>query len=75
MDEAELRSQRRGFIRANHPDRGGDPVLFEMGLRQFERAAGARPRVVGVPTRSWPVRLLSRVVSPFRSRRRPPRVR
>lgn len=30
------RAERRQFIRAHHPDRGGDPEVFVAGLRRFD---------------------------------------
>ena len=50
MDEAERR--RRDFIRAHHPDRGGDPDMFVAGLSSFgtdhEHSRQPWPRVVVV---------------------------
>ena len=31
------RSERRAFVLANHPDRGGDPVAFIAGLRLLDQ--------------------------------------
>ena len=40
VDEAER--QRRDFIRAHHPDRGGDPDIFVAGLF-IQHEAGTQP--------------------------------
>jgi hypothetical protein len=37
--EAERRAEFRAFVRANHPDRGGDPDVFAAGLRAWRRSA------------------------------------
>lgn len=36
-------SARRAFIRANHPDVGGDPDAFIAGLAAFDGPPAARP--------------------------------
>jgi len=43
-----LRRERRRFIRDHHPDRGGDPEAFIVGLQQRGITAngGPSPRVV-----------------------------
>lgn len=38
MDEQE-RAAFRAFVRANHPDRGGDPEVFVAGLARFQTAS------------------------------------
>ncbi|HLX48668.1 MAG TPA: hypothetical protein VKS82_10075 [Streptosporangiaceae bacterium] len=78
MDEAELR--RREFIRAHHPDRGGDPDVFISGLRSFGVEQERDPPqplspVVVVPHRGWLVRLVSAVLTRLRAESKPPRVR
>lgn len=44
------RQARRAFVRAHHPDVGGDPEVFRQGLQAYGRPAsvGSRVRVVGV---------------------------
>ena len=48
--------RRREFIRAHHPDRGGDPDVFVSGLRSIdaeqERDSQPLPSVVVVPHRA-----------------------
>lgn len=69
--QAEWRRQRRAYVRAAHPDLGGDPDLFRAGLAAFDQshAPGVhadRPRVVVVRRRRLPTRLadlLSRLSS------------
>jgi len=78
MDRVERR--RREFIRVNHPDRGGDPDVFIVGMRSFDAAAGSPdmgplPRVVVVGHRSWLTRLAIAVTQRLRHGKRAPRVR
>ena len=78
MDGAER--GRREFIRANHPDRGGDPDVFIAGMRSFDaeaRSLGTEPlpRVVVVRHRSWLTRLAIAVAQRLRHGKRVPRVR
>ena len=80
MGEDEPGRARREFIRTHHPDRGGDPAIFIAGLDHLDgqRAAPGqppRPRVVGVPHRPWPIRLLSALIRRLGGSRRAPRVR
>ena len=76
VDEAER--QRRDFIRAHHPDRGGDPDVFVAGLRSFgmdqEGTPQPGPRVVVVRRRPWPTRMVIAVARRLCHGRRPPRV-
>ena len=76
MGEAERR--RRDFIRAYHPDRGGDPGVFVAGLRSFgmdqEGSPQPGPRVVVVRRRLLPIRMVIAVARRLRHGRRPPRV-
>ncbi len=76
MGEAERR--RRDFIRAHHPDRGGDPDVFVAGLRSFdmdqEGSPQPGPRVVVVRRRLWPTRMVIAVFRRLGHGRRPPRV-
>lgn len=76
MTEADRR--RREFIRANHPDRGGDPDVFIAGLRsldaEWEPGLSPLPPVVVVRRRVWLVRLASAVTTRLHPETRPPRV-
>ena len=78
--DQELRAAFRRFARAHHPDRGGDPSTFQVGLEAYERltsptarSQGAelvfhrRPRGLGVLTAGWRSRR--------RRRQRPARVK
>ena len=75
----ETRRRRREFIRAHHPDRGGDRDFFVAGLRAFdaeyEQAPGPLPRVIVVKRRPWPVRPVIAAARRVRYGPRPPRVR
>ena len=76
MEDAERR--RREFIRAHHPDRGGDPEFFAAGLRSFDayrELDWALPRVVVVAHRAWLVRLANAVLKRLRPDSKDPRVR
>ena len=49
--------RRRQFIRAHHPDRGGDAGTFIAGMRAFDAEQAPRdppPRVVVVPHQGGP---------------------
>lgn len=52
LDPAERR-RRREFIRAHHPDIGGNPEVFQRGLHAFDRTGTAGPPVVAVRS-PWP---------------------
>jgi hypothetical protein len=39
----EQRAAYRAFVKAHHPDRGGDPEAFVAGLAEFEKVAAQRP--------------------------------
>jgi hypothetical protein len=70
--------RRREFIRAHHPDRGGDAETFIAGLRalEAEQAPGdPPPRVVIAAHQRWPIRLAAAAVRRLRPDSRPPRVR
>ena len=58
----EARRRRRDFIRANHPDRGGDPEAFIAGLcalgPEREQADGPLPTVIIVRRRAWLTRMV-----------------
>ena len=75
----EARRRRREFIRAYHPDRGGDPEIFAAGLRAFgagpEPDAGPLPQVVIIRRRAWPIRQAAEVARRLRYGPRPSRVR
>jgi hypothetical protein len=75
--EQSRRSVRREFIRAHHPDRGGDPVAFAAGLAELDQfAAGSRPaRVVVVAHTPLLVSLLTALMHRAGWRRPLPRVR
>lgn len=79
-DEARrLRRERRAFVAAGHPDRGGDPVRFAEGLADLDArlaAAGRGAPVVRVVRRRRGVLgALDRLVTRSRRRSAPPRVR
>jgi hypothetical protein len=70
--------RRREFIRAHHPDRGGDAESFIAGLRAIDSGQAPpdpSPRVVVVPHRPWPIRLAAAAVRRLRRDSKPPRVR
>jgi hypothetical protein len=71
--------RRRDFIRAHHPDRGGDADFFIAGLRAFdagsEQDAGQLPKVVFVVRRRWLIRRIAVAARRARYGPRPPRVR
>jgi hypothetical protein len=77
---AERRREFVAFVRAHHPDVGGDPEVFRRGLEAFGAAAGGVPAgptgVVGIHRRRrGPGVLLDWLVAVREHRRRPPRVR
>ena len=76
-DERERRRARREFIRACHPDRGGDPAAFAAGLAALDhpQVPPPRARVVVVPDKTWLVILLAAVARRAGWRVPPPRVR
>lgn len=72
--------RRREFIRAHHPDRGGDTESFIAGLRGFDDGpdpAGPDPlpRVTVIPHQPWPTRLVTAAVQRLRRGKPPARVR
>ena len=46
---ADPRAALRAFVRAHHPDVGGDPVAFREGLAELRAAH----RAAGLPSPSW----------------------
>jgi hypothetical protein len=83
VEPAEQRAARRAFIRAHHPDAGGDAGQFIAGLRVWDEVPAANPavaqtvpvRVHVIVRRPWSRRLLGAVLRRVGYRRRPPRVR
>jgi len=76
MKESERR--RRQFIRAYHPDRGGDLGAFIAGMRVFDTQRALSeptPSVVVVRRPNWPARMAIAAVRRLRHGRKPPRVR
>jgi len=74
--------RRREFIRAHHPDLGGDAETFIAGLRGFDDGADPadpdpppRPRVTVIPHQPWPSRLVTAAVQRLRHGKPPARVR
>ena len=70
------RCRRREFIRAHHPDVGGDPGMFRRGLQEWGRPTTAAPEVRVVAVRSRQLRLTT-LLRPWlrrRQRRVAPRV-
>ncbi len=43
MDEKDRRSERRAFIKARHPDRGGDHAEFVAGLASYDSYGDVGP--------------------------------
>ena len=77
-EAAEAGRRRREFIRAHHPDRGGDAETFVAGLRAMEAGQERRdppPRVVVVAHRPWPMKLAAAAMRRLRHESKPPRVR
>lgn len=78
MDEqSRRRLARREFIRAHHPDHGGDPAAFMAGLAAFDQlpAGTPLPRVVVVADTPLLARLLAALMHRIGRRRPPPRVK
>jgi len=74
----DVRRARRAFIRAHHPDRGGDTEFFVAGLERFSFHAGpkeTRIRVVIRPSPDWRGRVVAVGRLVVRRRAGPPRVR
>jgi hypothetical protein len=69
----------RAFVRAHHPDLGGDPEVFRAGLAAYrQQAASSAPSGVTVPTvyhrRRGPGVLVDWWLTRRAVARRPPRV-
>ena len=66
------RRHRREFIRAHHPDVGGDPETFRRGLQLL--GSQAPVRVVAVRSSHLPFATIVRLWQRRRQRQRSPRV-
>jgi len=71
----EERKQRRAFIRAHHPDVGGDSADFIAGLARFDPPDATGPaqvqlRVYLVPDQPWPAGIVTAVLRRIRRARR-----
>lgn len=81
MDDPARRRAFRAFVRAHHPDVGGDPAVFTAGVTAFRagRPMTADPRYDGElvfrRTRHGPAALIDYVARRRARRRRAPRVR
>jgi len=79
LQAQESRRRRRDFIRAHHPDGGGDPETFIAGLRAFsaesETDTEPLPEVVVIRRRAWLLRQGANLARRLRYGPRPPRVR
>jgi hypothetical protein len=74
------RRERREFIRAHHPDAGGDHDDFIRGLADFDVAQRRSARssttaVTVIPRSTWPVSVTTVVLRRLRRRYQAPRVR
>ena len=72
--------RRREFIRAHHPDRGGDPEVLMAGLRQFDAEPEQHgreplPPVIVIARRGWLIRLITALTHWVHADERIPRVR
>jgi hypothetical protein len=76
-DEQRRWLARREYIRAHHPDHGGDPAAFIAGLAAIDQppVPVSRGRVVVIPDRPWPARLLTALLHRIGWRRPSPRVK
>ena len=79
LQAQEARRRRRDFIRAHHPDGGGDPEAFIAGLRAFgaesETYTEPPPEVIVIRRRAWLLRPGANLARRLRYGPRPPRVR
>jgi hypothetical protein len=75
-DEQSWRHARREFIRAHHPDHGGDPAAFMKGLAALDRPPADAPaaRVVVIADTPLLASLLTPLMRRIGWRRPPPRV-
>ena len=72
--DRQARLARREFVRRHHPDRGGDPDVFQAGLTAFANP-GPGAGVTAV-RRQGPLReVVLGLVRRWRRRHAPPRVR
>ena len=53
----DARTEFRAFVRAHHPDRGGDPAVFVAGMATRGHPARREPAPTVVPGRSLSARL------------------
>jgi hypothetical protein len=79
-DRADVGRRRREFIRAHHPDRGGDAETFIAGLRGFDdgqqpTGTDPQPKVTAFARRSWPTRMATAAVRRICHGKPPARVR
>ena len=76
-DQSVRRRARREFIRAHHPDNGGDPVAFVTGLAALDQFPLGTPRARVVVVADTPLlaRLLTTLMHRIGWRRPPPRVK
>jgi hypothetical protein len=77
-EDARRRAERRAWIRATHPDAGGDPAAFVRGLADFDHGPhpiGALDRRPTVRRSRRPDRIVQRALRSFtrRLRGQPPR--
>jgi len=73
--DRQARLARREFVRRHHPDRGGDPDVFQAGLKTFAANPGPGGGVTAV-RRQGPLReVVLGLVRRWRRRHAPPRVR
>ena len=71
--EQQRRAARREFIRAHHPDHGGDPAEFAAGLARLDseptRPPADGPNLVEFEDQPWPRSFVSVLLSRLRRRR------
>lgn len=55
QDQRSARAARRAFIKATHPDRGGDPYEFaqQLELQTSHLERGPADSVIARPSRGW----------------------
>jgi hypothetical protein len=69
------RRARRDFIRAHHPDAGGDPTAFIAGLAALDPSGSGSARVIVVAATHWPARVKKALQRWMGWRQPPPRVK